>query len=166
MTLEQLLPVAIPLAAAALILIRNRKPRRLHPGWMWVLPVVVTALVATALYFTPHQQFGAAVWAGFAAALALGAAVGWWRGKTIQITCTPDGRHYAQGSPLGLMLLLGLFAARRGVEIILEQEGAAWRLHAAAVTDALLLFAAALVLAQRLEMWLRARRVARAATAA
>jgi len=161
MSPEQLLAVLIPLAAAALIFMRNRKPRRLHPGRMWIMPLLVALLVGVGVYFTPRQQFGPAVWAGFAAALILGGIVGWWRAKTIQITCTEDGRHYARASPLGLMLLLGLFAARRGDELLIEQEGAAWRLHAAAATDALLLFAAALVIAQRLEMWLRARRVAR-----
>lgn len=158
MSPQTVLPIVIPLAVVVLILWRNRHPRPLQPERMWIVPLLVTAMIGMGLYFTPHDPFGPAAWAGFAVALALGAATGWWRGKTVAITCNEDGKLHAQASPLGLILIIGVLALRNAVRFMIEREGAAWHLNAAAFTDALLLFAAALVVAQRLEMWLRARR--------
>ena len=159
---QTFIPIVVALAVAGLILVRNRQPRPLAPERMWIVPVLVLPMIGMGLYFTPHDPFGPGAYAGFAAALALGAAAGWWRGKTVNITRGEGGRLYAKASPLGLVLLVGLFVVRGALRLLVERQGAAWHLNAAAVTDAFMLFAVGLIVAQRAEMWLRARSLAAA----
>jgi membrane protein CcdC involved in cytochrome C biogenesis len=159
MSPEQYLPIIIPIVVIALVLLRNRSSRKLNPRWMWVMPVIVLPLIGMGLYFTPHAPFGAGAYLSFALALVLGAAAGWWRGKTVRIEKHPDGHLTAQASPLGLILLVGLFAVRSGLRMLMETEASAWHLDAAVITDAFMLFAVGLIVAQRVEMYLRARKV-------
>ncbi|MNN47672.1 hypothetical protein D3C81_1621030 [compost metagenome] len=65
----------------------------------------------------------------------------------------------AQASPLGLILVIGLFAARAGLREVMQVNGAAWHLDAVVVTDAFMIFALGLIITQRVEMYIRARRV-------
>ena len=158
MTPEQVLPVAIPLAILVIFLMRNRRPRPLSPQLMWILPLLVVVGIGMGLWFTPHDPFGPYAYAGFALALALGALAGWWRGKTIDIHRDPEtGRLMAQPSPVGLILIAGLLVARSALRAWLEGNAATMHLNAVAVTDAFMLFAVGLVVAQRVEMFLRAR---------
>jgi hypothetical protein len=92
-------------------------------------------------------------------ALGLGGFAGWWRGKTITIEKEPDGSLKAQASPLGLILVISLFAARAGLREVMQTNAAAWHLDAVVVTDAFMLFAVGLIVMQRVEMYIRARRV-------
>jgi len=126
---------------------------------MWVVPVVVLPLIGMGLFFTPHQPFGPVAWLAFAAALALGAAFGWWRGKTVTIQKMADGVLKAKASPLGVIVLVALLAGRTALRGFLETHAAGWHVDAAVFTDAFLLFAVGLIVAQRLEMYIRARRV-------
>lgn len=146
--------------ALVIVLLRNRRKRTLRPHLLWVTPLVVTALIGVGLWAnTQHPQFGPYAWLAFAAALALGAAAGWWRGKTITIEKAPDGSLKAQASPLGLILIVGLIAARAGLREVMQANAAAWHLDAVIVTDAFMVFAIGLVVAQRVEMFIRARRI-------
>lgn len=126
---------------------------------MWVVPALVLPLIGMGLWFTPHVPFGPLAYLALAIALTLGGLVGWWRGKTITIEKQPDGVLKAQASPLGLILIVGLLAVRGGLREVMQTHAAAWHLDAAVVTDAFLLFAVGLIMAQRIEMYLRARRV-------
>lgn len=146
-------------AALVLIILRNRRKRTLRPHLMWIVPAIVLPLIGMGLWFTPHAPFGLLAYAAFAAALTLGALAGWWRGKTITIEKQPDGVLKAQASPLGLVLIVGLLAVRGGLREVMQTHAAAWHLDAAVVTDAFLLFAVGLIVAQRVEMYLRARKV-------
>ena len=65
----------------------------------------------------------------------------------------------AQASPLGLILLVVLFAGRSLLRDLIESHAAQWHLNALAVTDAFLVFAMGLIVLQRVEMYIRARRV-------
>ncbi len=159
MSLQQALPILIAIAVVALILLRHRRPRTVRPQFMWVVPVLVVPVIGMGLYFTPHQPFGPVAWVVFAAALALGAAAGWWRGRTITIQKASDGTLKAQASPLGLVLILGLLAVRGGLRSLMESHAAAWHVDVAVITDAFLLFAVGMIVAQRVEMFIRARRV-------
>ncbi|MNY80750.1 hypothetical protein D3C86_2219580 [compost metagenome] len=55
--------------------------------------------------------------------------------------------------------MIGLFAARAGLREVMQTNAAAWHLDAVAVTDAFMLFAIGLIVTQRIEMYIRARRV-------
>ncbi|MET4683768.1 CcdC protein domain-containing protein [Brevundimonas faecalis] len=146
--------------ALAIILLRNRRKRTLRPHLLWVMPLIVTLAISMGLWaVNAHPHFGPWAILSFIAALALGAFAGWWRGKTITIEKEPDGSLKAQASPLGLILVVGLFAARAGLREVMEANAAAWHLDAVVVTDAFMLFALGLIIAQRVEMYVRARRV-------
>lgn len=160
MSSQQLIPLAVIPVVLVLALLRNRRKRTLRPHLLWVTPLIVTALIGTGLWATTqHPHFGPLAYVAFIVALVLGAAAGWWRGKTITIEKEPDGSLKAQASPLGLILIVGLVAARTGLREIMQENAAAWHLDAVVVTDAFMIFAIGLIIAQRVEMYLRARRV-------
>jgi hypothetical protein len=103
--------------------------------------------------------------AGLIVVLGLGGLAGWFRGRFTQISVDPDSHELtSKASPVALVLIAGLFVLRYGLRLYVEQDGAAGspgRLNAgaAALTDGLLLFSVGVVGVQRLEMWLRARRL-------
>ena len=146
--------------ALIIILLRNRRKRTLRPHLLWAMPLLVTVAIGFGLWAnTQHPQFGPFAWLAFILALGLGCVAGWWRGKTITIEKEPDGSLKAQASPLGLILIIGLFAARAGLREVMEVNAAVWHLDAVVVTDAFMLFAVGLIVSQRVEMYIRARRV-------
>ena len=146
--------------ALSIILLRNRRKRTLRPHLLWVMPLLVTTAIGFGLWAnTQHPHFGPFAWIAFILALALGCVAGWWRGKTITIEKEPDGSLKAQASPLGLILIIGLVAARAGLREVMEANAAAWHLDAVVVTDAFMLFAIGMIVAQRVELYIRARRI-------
>ena len=156
-TMGPLIGIAV---ALIIILLRNRRKRTLRPHLLWVMPLLVTAAIGFGLWAnTQHPHLGPFAWLAFAVALALGCGAGWQRGKTITIEKEPDGSLKAQASPLGLILVVGLFAARAGLREVMEVNAAVWHLDAVVVTDAFMLFAVGLIVSQRVEMYIRARRV-------
>lgn len=156
-TMGPLIGIAV---ALIIILLRNRRKRTLRPHLLWVMPLLVTTAIGFGLWAnTQHPHFGPLAWIAFAVALALGGVAGWWRGKTITIEKEPDGSLKAQASPLGLILVIGLFAARAGLREVMQTNAAAWHLDAVVVTDAFMVFAVGLIVTQRIEMYIRARRV-------
>lgn len=156
---EQIIPLAVIPVVLILVLVRNRRPRTLHPQWMWVAPLLVMTGIGMGLYFTPHEPFGVIAWVSFAAALALGALAGWQRGRMVIIHKAADGTLKAQSSPLGMVLIIGLLTVRAALRGPMEAQAANWQVDAAVITDAFMLFAVGLVVAQRVEMYLRARKV-------
>jgi len=160
-----MIPLAVIPVMLVLVLLRNRRKRTLRPHLLWIMPAVVVPLIGLGVWgsqYAPeavHTPFGPGAWAMLLLGAVLGAAAGWWRGKTIVIEKEPDGSLRAQASPLGLVLVVALFAFRSALRPLIESHAAQWHLNALAVTDAFLIFAMALIVAQRLEMYLRARRV-------
>ncbi|MBX3476872.1 MAG: DUF1453 family protein [Brevundimonas sp.] len=159
----------IPLGAVAvmlpLVLLRNRRPRTLRPQWMWVAPAIIVPLMGLAIWGTSmqpgvaHASFGPLDWLILAMGLVLGAAAGWQRGRMMTIEKHSDGALKAQASPLGLILIVLLLFGRRALGAWLEPHAASLGLSAIAVADAFLLFVAAMIVLQRIEMYVRARRI-------
>lgn len=162
---EKLIPLAIIPIMLVVMLLKNRRKRVLRPHLLWVMPAIVVPLIALGLWGaaqTPHvahAPFGPAAWAGLAIGGALGGVAGWYRGKTVTIEKEPDGPLMAQASPLGLILLVVLFAGRSLLRDLIESHAADWHLNALAVTDAFLVFAMGLIVLQRVEIYIRARRI-------
>lgn len=161
-TLAPLIALAI---ALPLILLRNRRPRTLRPQWMWVLPLIMAVLMGFAIWgtsMTPgmdHSPFGATDWGVMALGVVLGGVAGWWRGKMTTIEKHADGTLKAQASPIGLILIVGLLLGRRALSAWLEPHAEQLGLSALAVADAFLVFIAAMIILQRVEMWIRAKRI-------
>jgi hypothetical protein len=100
-----------------------------------------------------------------AAAIAAGAAIGWQRGRLTHITVDPATHGLtSKASPIGLMLILALFALKFGLRSVPILQDLP--VSAAVLTDASLLFAIGLMVTQRFEMWQRATRLLADARAA
>ena len=169
MSTEQLIPLIVVAVVLPLVLLRNRRPRTLRLRWMWVVPVIVVALIGFGLWATitfdpDHTPFRPIDWAILAAGLVLGALLGWQRGRMMVIHKDGDGSLKAQASPLGLILIVVLLVGRQGLRAVLEPHAAEWGLNVLAVQDAFMLLAVGLVVAQRVEIFIRARRIQAGAT--
>jgi hypothetical protein len=160
----QLLPLVIGVAVAAIImLLRNRQARRLRIERLWIRPVLFGVIVTLSLLAAPPPA-GLLTWALLNAGLAIGAVLGWQRGRLMRITVDPETHELtSQMSALGQVFVLGLVLLRMGL-----RSGLAGGAHLplAAITGGLLLMAAGMVCTQGLEMWLRARRMLAEAEAA
>jgi hypothetical protein len=159
----QLIGIAIPILVAIVILaLRNRRPRRLRLQAMWVRPVIFLALIGLALISTPLPQGGLAA-AALIAALVLGVGLGWLRGSLMKIEVHPETHDIsAQASPVGMLFILALLGLRMTIRNAATSTPIT-SLPAAAIADALILFAGAMMITQSLEMWLRASRLLGAA---
>jgi hypothetical protein len=165
MTPQQYAPLIGIGVALVVILLRNRTPRPLRLQYMWIAPLLVVLAIGFGLWGmaqvpgAAHAPFGAGAWGVLIGGVILGGLAGFQRGRMTTIEKEPDGSLRAQASPLGLILIVVLLASRSALRPFLETHAADWHLNALAVQDAFLLFAAAMVIVQRIEMFIRARRI-------
>jgi hypothetical protein len=132
------------------------RDRPLRLDGLWVLPAIYLAIVAVAFAQAPPDITG---WTLIGIGLVLGGLAGWLRGRTISITVDPGtGTLNQRASPLGLILLVVLIAVRYGLRT-LAHEAAPVHLSATTIVDAFLALAFGLIALQRLEMFLRGRRL-------
>jgi membrane protein CcdC involved in cytochrome C biogenesis len=137
--------------------LRMRRMGRMRPlklETLWVVPVMY--LVVAVLMFVQLPPTG---WAAIACVvgLAIGAAVGWQRGKMMHIHVDPATHALNQkASPAAMFFLIALIIVRTGARSILGQESG---VSPAMLTDPLIAFALGMFTLQRVEMYLRARRL-------
>lgn len=158
---QQIMPMVIGVAVLGLVLLRNRRGRRLRLEWMWVMPLIITLICGGVLWrgLSTGMEVGPVAGLAFAASLIAGGAVGWWRGSLMTITIDPATESLtSQASPIGLLLIAGVFLARYALRLWLDANPGVLGVSGYIISDAFLLFAAGLVVTQRVEMWLRARR--------
>ena len=148
------------------VLLRNRRPRKLRIELLWIRPILFGIII------------GAAIWASrvpvdivsiglFLVAVAAGAGIGWQRGRFMRIDVDPETHAItSRASPVGMIFIVGILGLRVALRGVALETRSALGVPAAAVTDALILLVGAMVVAQSLEMWLRARRLLEAARAA
>ena len=158
----------ITIALVALLLVwrmrRMTQARPLKVEWLWVTPAIF--LVLTVVLIIPSPPTGLA-WLWLAAALVLGCALGWYRGKMMQIEVHPETHAIStKASAAAMIFLIALIAVRSGLRYVAMGEMHAWKISAFLVTDAFMAFALGLFSVQRLEMGLRARRLLTDARAA
>jgi len=165
---KALLSIGLIALVGAIVWFRNRKPRRLHVNRLWIIPAIVVAAISGGLVFgrPPDAAF---YWVetvvGAAGSLA-GATAGWWRGSLMRLDVDQEDRTIkAQVSPVGLLFMLGLLAVRRGIEYLVETGMLILPFNPLIVVQSLLLFVAATVVAQRITLWIRARRLLNASSA-
>ncbi len=128
--------------------------RPLKLGSLWIVPVVY--LIVAALMFA---QLPATGWVALASAvsLVLGAGVGWQRGKMMDIHVEPETHALNQkASPAAMVFLIALIIVRAGARSVLGQTGS---VSPAMLTDPLIAFALGMLSVQRIEMYLRAKRL-------
>lgn len=157
--MHYLIPAAIIVVVVALRLRRMSQARPLQIGRLWIFPALYAVVCIYLLVEFPPAPVG---WLWCVAALAAGSALGWQRGKTMRITVDPETHRLNQKASLaGMAFLFVLIAIRAGARI----EGRAMHLDLGLVTVVLALFALGLFAVQRVEMYIRARRLLAAARA-
>jgi hypothetical protein len=149
-----------------LLYFRMRKlsrPQPLKLGRLWMRPVLFIALAALALLAPQkgvHVAFAPPDWAIMAVVTAMGAAAGWYWGRTMAIEVHPEnGTLMVRGGQAAMLVLVLLILLRTGLRTGAAMEAAAWHLNAVLIADASILFSVALFTVRSLEMYLRARKV-------
>lgn len=159
--LQYLIPVAIMVIVLGLRMRSMSRARPLNATAMWVVPLLIVAVALLNLFLHPPTLGG---WGICAVALAVGSAIGWYRGKMIHIWRDAEtGQLMQKASPWAMLLLIGIVAVRFVMRSYFgANPGADGQMTAQAmlVTDALLLFAVGLLAATRLEMAIRMKRIA------
>jgi membrane protein CcdC involved in cytochrome C biogenesis len=123
---------------------------------LWIIPALYSAFAAAMFWFLPPHGWQ---WSWSAGALLLGGAVGWLRGKAMRIEIDPVTHDLNQRqSPAALLIIAGLVVIR-----IFARSAFGMDIDPTHVSHGLvgafIAFAVGLLSLQRLEMYLRARRL-------
>jgi hypothetical protein len=167
-------PVIIFALAVLVFVWRMRRlsqTRRLRVEWLWVTPAIMTALIAITLYYTPGMPPPQGLdWAWLAAGLVVGGAIGWWRGKMMDVSVDPKTHDLStRASPIALIFIVGILVLRQVIRGVAMGEASTLHLSVTAITGAFMTMAIGLIVVGRIEMAIRANRLlnqARAAKAA
>lgn len=146
--------IGIIVVVMALRMRRMGKMRPLNLSSLWVVPAIY--LLVAALMFV---QLPPAGWVAIASAVGLliGAAIGWQRGKMMHIEVDPESHALNQkASPAAMFFLIALIVVRMAARSIIGEEG---DVSPAMLTDPLIAFALGMFTLQRVEMYLRAKRL-------
>lgn len=142
---------------AIVLAFRMRRMGQMRPlklETLWVVPAIY--LAAAVLMFVQLPPTGAVGIASLVG-LVLGAALGWQRGKMMQIHVDPETHALNQkASPAAMLFLIALIIVRMGARSILGQGAG---ISPAMLTDPLIAFALGMFSLTRVEMYLRAKRM-------
>lgn len=148
----------IPLIVIAIVILRNARARTIKVERLWISPLIVMAMTIAAFSANPPPGLVGVVLD--IAAVGVGALLGWWRGRASRFTVDPETHVVtSRVSPAGMLLILGIFALRYILRGALGGGASTLHLSAAELTDSFLLLAVGVVSAQRLEWWIRARKM-------
>ncbi|WP_066809057.1 CcdC protein domain-containing protein [Sphingomonas asaccharolytica] len=151
--LQYLLPIAVFVVIFALRARRMSQMRPLKLETLWVVPAIYLAIVAANFIAKPPTPIA---WGASIMALIVGAAVGWQRGRLMQIHVDPTTHALNQkGSPWAILFLMAIVL----IKLAAQGEGRAMGFDVMLVTDAALALALGMFTATRVEMFLRARRL-------
>lgn len=157
----ELAQYVFPLIAIAIVLaVRFRRMSRAQPmklQRMWVAPAILAVVAVLVIAGHPPSPLGLLI---CFAALLVGAAIGWHRGKLMRIDYNPETNEFSQrASPAAMLLLVGVLVVRFALRSYLQGNPEPGKLdeNALILTDALLLFAVGLISMTRVEMAIRAR---------
>lgn len=154
-------PIVVVVIILALRMRSLSKERSLNPRRLWIVPLVLVVLAGWILFMNPPGPGGLLI---CLAALAVGGALGWQRGKLIRMWRDPaSGDIRQKASPVAMLLLVGVLLVRFVIRQYFDANPSSdGQFHGDAliVTDALLTFAVGLVAATRLELMVRARQLA------
>ncbi|WP_333571112.1 DUF1453 domain-containing protein [Sphingomonas sp.] len=139
---------------------RMAKSRPLTLERLWIIPALYALLVAS-LFLRTQPSLGG--WALCAAALVVGAGLGWQRGKLMHLSVDPETHQLNQKASIGGLLFIVVLIA---VKMIGQAEGSALHLNVMLLTQAFGTMALGLFSAMRVEMYLRGKRLLQQARAA
>lgn len=144
----------------ALRIRRMSKARPLTLERLWIVPTLYAVLVGVLLAQGAPSLSG---WALCAAALAIGAGLGWQRGKLMHLSVDPATHQLNQKASIGGLLFIVVLIA---VKMVGQAEGSALHLNVLLLTQAFGVMALGLFSAMRVEMYLRGKRLLEQARAA
>ena len=140
------------------------RERALKIERMWITPLLLLIVAFLALSQAPLSGLG---WLWLIPAFLIGGAIGFWRGRFTRVSVDPESHALtSQTSQAGMYLVVGLMALRICLRSYLSAEAGTLHWNAALITDCFLMVAIGLVAVQRLEIWVRARRLLKEARAA
>lgn len=146
--------ITIVVIVLALRMRRMGQMRPLKLETLWIVPAVYLSVAVIMFVLVPPTG---AVGIASLVGLVLGAAIGWQRGKLMQIHVDPQTHALNQkASPIAMLLLIALIIVRMGARSILGQEAG---VSPAMLTDPLIAFALGMFTLTRCEMYLRAKRM-------
>lgn len=143
---------------------RMGKERPLKVEQMWIIPALYLGIAGYMFWRFPPSGL---MWIAVLVGLGVGAALGWQRGRLIHISVNPETHEIAQkASPAAMLFVLVLIFIRMGAREAAAMGGTRFHIDLASVTDVLIAFALGLLATQRIEMYLRAKRLLEKAHAA
>ena len=146
--------IGIIVVVMALRMRRMGQMRPLKLETLWVVPVLYLTVAALMSWQLPPRGWVAIA---SAAGLVIGAAVGWQRGKMMEIHVDPETHALNQkASPAAMFFLIALIVIRAGARTVLGETGG---VSPAMLTDPLIAFALGMFALTRIEMYLRAKRL-------
>lgn len=158
--MQYLLPIGVFLVIFALRARRMTQMRPLKLEMLWVVPAIYVVIVGINFAAKPPTLNG---WMVTAAAAAIGAAIGWQRGRMMHIHVDPETHALNQkGSPWAILFLMAIIL----VKFAAQGEGRALGFDLQLLTDGALGLAIGMLTATRVEMFLRAKRLLAEARAA
>lgn len=165
--LQYVIPVAIFVVIFGLRARRMSQMRPLRLEYLWIVPAIYLAITIMNVFFRPPTFAFApptmAAWLASVVALIVGAAVGWQRGRMMQIHVDPETHALNQkGSPLAILFLLAIIL----VKMVAQGEGRSLGFDVQLVTDVAFAFGLGMFAMTRVEMYLRAKRLLEEARAA
>jgi hypothetical protein len=163
--LQFFLPILILLPILYFRMRKLSRPQPLKLKRLWIRPVIILLACALVL-FAPQpgthmvRHFSLMDWGWLVLAGALGAIGGWHFGRTMKIEVHPeDGTLMTTGGQAAILVLVMLVLVRMALRTGVAMGGEAWHLDALLISDASIVFTAALFTVRSLEMFIRARRV-------
>lgn len=144
----------------ALRLRRMSRARPLTLERLWIIPCLYALLVASLIVQARPSLGGCGL---CAAALVIGAGLGWQRGKLMHLSVDPATHQLNQKASLGGLLFIVVLIA---LKLVGQAEGSALHLNVMLLSQAFGTMALGLFSAMRVEMYLRGRRLLEQARAA
>ncbi len=168
-TLQLFLPILILLPVLYFRMRRMSKAQPLKLGQLWLRPALILGVTALVLFAPPPSQHVARHlmpldWAWLALTAAIGGVGGWYWGRTMAIEVHPEnGTLMVTGGQAAILVLGTLILLRMGLRTGLAMEGRVLHLDVLLLSDASIVFTAALFTVRSIEMYIRAKRVMGAA---
>jgi hypothetical protein len=136
------------------------KEHPLNPDRLWMFPALYALIAGILVFAYPPILMG---WLCAGVGLLLGAGLGWQRGKLMKIMINPETKSLTQkASPAAMIFIILIIVARiasRAFVGIESSLGGGMNGPTQLATDALVALALGFISAQRIEMYVRAKRL-------
>jgi hypothetical protein len=157
---QQYLPLIIPVLIFALIMRRGMKAQKVRLNAMWIRPAIILVLTVGTLVASPIP--GLIAIAAFVAAAAIGAVIGYLRGRHLEFSIdTATGIITSKATQLGTILIGAVFALRFGLRYMFPRlaanPGGHLNRDAIAWSNGSLIFLSGMILAQVITVFIRTR---------